>query len=1528
MVHSLWQDSLLIPLVAGAVSLAVFVLREVFQQLGGTTSSPLEFDYAPRASWRITGFSPTLKAFISAAGGPEIFSCKLLRSVGTFVLFGWNISSTWTEHFQQKEITGIDLPAQQSSQVSSVYQWVAALYVAFYAYALILALWTLFANVSRAGRILFHLNLVLLTAWMVIFYRSIWPLATYNLEPLDIHCNPLFWRNFTVLTIIAVLIPLVTPSPYIPLEGTNLSAGPTPEQTASPLSFMLYAFLDPLVWAGYWSAHLSYDRLPPLADYDYAQVLRRRAFRYLDRFATKKRRHVIWGLARIFRSEFLTLSLMMALNVIFSILAPAGLNRLLSYIETGGRDARVRPWVWIVWLGAGPLLCGISMQWYHFKSTHLLVQTESFLTELIFEHSLRIRMSTATTHPLNHASSTPEQSNLTGKITNLLTSDLNNITDARDFWFLVVYCPLQIVVCIYFLYRVLGLSTIAGVAMMVMTFPLPGWFAAKLNTISTEQMKKTDARIQLVTEVTGLLRMIKLFAWESLVSERLRDKREDEIVWIRKGRLLNVLNMNLKYLIPILTMVATYVTHTLVLKQPLSASVVFSSMAVFDMLRDQMRVMFWGVPLIVQAKVSLDRLTDFLNHTELLDEYADDLDDEDHPTPEARDAIGFRDVSFLWAHSSPSASPTTGQIPVSVESSIRDFRLRISGSVTFQQGALNLVVGPTGCGKTALLLALLGELHCKRDSRHSWYQLSREGGVAYAAQEAWILNESIRANILFGTLYEEERYRKTIHQCCLERDLSLFESGDDTEVGERGVTLSGGQKARISIARAIYSRANVVLLDDVLAALDVHTAKWVVDECFRGELLDGRTVIFATHNVALIADLAQHVVSITADGRVLSRGAMAEAILRDSGLSAELEESVRRNEVEKNLGDLLGQGVMKQPEVTQRDGKLVMPEEVEEGHVSWPALNLYFRALGGPTFWSVFLVGLFGASIFSIIQTYFLGYWARLYDEVSDPSEVSVLRFITGYSVLLFIGATLYSTGLSTFVLGSIRGSRSIHKQFMDSILGTTVRWLDVVPTSRILARATTDIRSVDGRLSTLLGDSIEMGIDIICKFIAVVFVTPLFILPGIALMFAGWCCGQLYIASQLSVKREMSNARAPVLAHITAAINGLASIRAYGAQSRFQLESMKRIDKYSRAARSFHSLARWFCLRIDAIGGLFAAGLASFLVYGPSNTDATQTGFSLVMAFGVSSTIIWFILVLNMFEVEGNSLERLQQYITIEQEPQPTEEGRPPAYWPSSGDLLVDRLNAQYSVDGPLALENITFQLKSGERIGVVGRTGSGKSSLTLSLLRCIFTSGNVYYDGVDIAKINLHALRHNITIIPQQPELLSGTIRQNLDPFDQHDDAVLYDSLRASGLLAVYKMTRADPVTLDTAVSAGGSNFSVGQRQLIALARAITRKSKILILDEATASVDYQTDVAIQESLRTELKGTTLITVAHRLRTIMDADKVIVMDDALVEFDTPRALLKNKDGLLRALVDESPEKDELLAISEGVQVVPPSST
>ncbi|KAH8978589.1 hypothetical protein EDB92DRAFT_2056103 [Lactarius akahatsu] len=1574
---SFWTHPLLIPSYLALLSILVLSAQAIFSgpvrrirgedvPVAATCAESGVNESATR-----TGSVSAVKDHVEKSGGPITFIFQVSRLVVVLTLLGLAIFSFVQEEGQQHVSPSSAVSALNDRRHEGKHrsgggsltkrEWLNLILCLTYLYAAFLGLMTLTARRVRASVASFHLSSLLLGTFSVYAYRNIWPLLTFTLSPVDACEGPLLWVRIGLLAFAAIVIPLLDPQQVI-----------NPEQTASLLSMMLYTFLDPIVFLAYRVPHLSHDMLPPLADYDYTRNLVRRSFKHLDTFSGGPRRHIFWGFMAVFRPYLET--------------------------RGEGAVVRPWVWVAYVFLGPALgsiafqcyVFIAVSDRAYILCQTGTNVRVTAIVTQLVFEYALRIRVKAETlssteatptaTPEVGSEATTPDSgsvveintvseeaggsgeetrgeqltvaassikgerkeeasgsdsgdeaggsSNLVGQLNNLVSADLENLVGGVDFLHLILYFPLQMGICVCVLHSILGWSAFAGMAVMVALFPIPGTVAGKIQKIQRETAKRTDARVQAATETMGILRMIKLFGWEPKIAARLAEKREQELGYIKLRQILIVINGNINFFIQVITMVVTYLTYTAIMKRALTPSAVFSSMAVFDLIRNQLQTIFWMIPMLIRARVSLDRVNDFLHDTELLDQFADAGKGSERvmlidATHFDRDVIGFQNASFTWSNDDAEGTLTPSR---------RRFTLRVQGELLFKRGCFNLIIGPTGSGKTSLLMALLGEMHFVPMSPDSWYHLPREGGVSYAAQESWVQNETIRDNILFGAAYDDERYNKVIYQCGLQRDLSLFDAGDNTEVGEKGLTLSGGQKARVTLARAVYSSSQILILDDVLAALDVHTAQWIIERCFEGDLIRGRTMLLVTHNVTMVTPLADYVVSLGKNGLIAGHGSISDTLKKDKTLAKELAEGTRAVKDEEKKVD------SEEPDETARpaDGKLILAEEISEGNVSWDAVKLFINGLGRThpvLFWITYAGGMLLFSTLMTVQAWFMGYWAEQYD-IYQLEQVNITFYITVYGLIFLVATASYTMGFGVYMFGALRASRTIHRTLIESVLGTTLRWLDTTPTSRVITRVTQDIRALDGPLADAFFRVVDISVSMLLKFVAVVYFTPVFSVPGIAIAVLGALLGRVYMKAQIAIKREMSNAKAPVLGHFGASVAGLISIRAYGAQLAFREESYRRIDKYSRAGRSFYNMNRWINLRIDFLGGLFTASLAAYLIYLPNERFLpSDTGFSLTMAIGFSSLILWWVRNLNDFEVSTMligatySLERMHSYINAEQEPKPTEQGIPPAYWPASGDLRVEKLSARYSPDGPKVLHDISFHIKSGERVGVVGRTGSGKSSLTLSLLRCIFTEGSVYYDGQLTSSINLDALRSNITIIPQIPELLSGSLRENLDPFSQYDDATLNSALHASGLFSLQSDDEDGRLTLDSQIASGGGNLSVGQRQILALARAIVRGSKLLILDEATSAIDYKTDTIIQTSIRTELKGdVTLITVAHRLQTIIDADKVMVLDAGrIVEFDKPSELLKMENGRFRSLVDESGDKDLLYLMVSSIDEAPP---
>ncbi|KAJ3759326.1 P-loop containing nucleoside triphosphate hydrolase protein [Lentinula raphanica] len=1434
----------------------------------------------------------------------KIKALHLLRSIGCFSLISLTIV-TKSQQCTEKNVVGSLADVPPTSLV--------------YFYSMILAMTIAVIDSTRWRTILTrHLNVVLLVTWMVYGFRDLFPLATWTKTPLDMCKGRFLWLEIAILTVVAVLIPILAPQEYIPVDPKHPMPKPNPEQTASIFSLSMFFFLDPVVFEAYGVPHLPYERLPPLADTDSIQNLKTAHFRHVDPFSGATSRGIFLNLVKTFRYEVVVLWFLSATSAVILLAEPVAVNRLLRFVEQGEATAMMRPWFWIMILFLSTFLDSVFTEWYLRLSLRTFVRLEALLTQLVFEHALRIRVKSETPRLSSSAPDDSEHrasSNLAGKITNLVTTDLSVISDARNCIVLLSEIPILLSLYAVFLYTILGWSAFVGIGFTIALAPAPIYVSRIIRKYQELRMKKTDARVHVLTDIVNILRMIKFFGWEKRMLWKISEAREEELRLLEKRQYANLVGTVLKYIV-------ISSLHRLFL------SPTYPSFSI--------PVMAMGATALA-AKISLDRFTGFLRDTELLDSFEKlppsnqvQLDGQNAP-PESVLEIGFSRASFSWSKESDGSSTPS-----------RRFILSIDDKIFFKSNCLNLITGPTGSGKTSLLLALLGEMSFIRSGPDSFYHLPREGGVAYAAQESWVQNETIKNNILFASPYDEARYQQVIHACGLQRDLDSLEAGDDTEVGEKGLTLSGGQKARLTLARAVYSSAKILLLDDMLAALDVHTSKWVVEKCLASDLLKDRTVIIVTHNVRLVEPLATVVVTMK-DGQVqdirhhlpVPTPALHET-LRDNYWQELTNESDSKRERE-------------------HDGKLIVPEEIEEGHISGNSgealvptimvaslislnlrtVKLYTSATGGQhafLFFTVLLAMMFLTQLISVVQTWFLGYWSSQYEL---PGKVNVVFYLSIYVILLSTIIIVNGGTTAIYIWGAIRGSRRIHEQLAQAILGTTIRWLDHTPTSRITTRFTQDINAIDTSIPEWTRFFLDQSLKLVLKLTAIVVLTPLFFIPGVLAVALGYTCARIYLKSQMSVRREMLVAKAPVLGHFGATMAGLTSIRAYGAQDMVIERLSTRIDKYSRSARVFYNLQRWMALRMHVISALFIGFLAWYLVY-IQRASASDTGFSLNMGATFTGAIFGWIINMNMLEGHSNSLERVASYLHIEQEPKPTIQGQPPAYWPATGELHVDNLCARYSPDGPEILHNLSFNIKSGERVGVVGRTGSGKSTLALSLLRCIPATGEVTYDSILTSSLNLDSLRSNITIIPQVPELISGTLRQNLDPFEEADDLTLIEALRAAGLDAAQESIAADEnkLSLDTPISGSGSNLSVGQRQIVALARALVQKNKLLILDEGkayllisqhgetlTKTVDYKTDNIIQTALRQQLgRDVTLITIAHRLQTIIDYDKIMVLDAGnIVEFGAPSELLNREHGRFRALVQESNDERALQTLAEA---------
>uniref|UniRef100_A0A8C3UYV3 ABC-type glutathione-S-conjugate transporter n=1 Tax=Catharus ustulatus TaxID=91951 RepID=A0A8C3UYV3_CATUS len=754
---------------------------------------------------------------------------------------------------------------------------------------------------------------------------------------------------------------------------------------------------------------------------------------------------------------------------------------------------------------------------------------------------------------------------------------------------------------------------------------------------------------------------------------------------------------------------------------------------------------------------------------------------------------------------------------------------------------------------------------------------SHSGSLAYVPQQAWIQNQVIKA-------------------CALLPDLKLLPAGDQTEIGEKGINLSGGQKQRVSLARAVYSDADIYILDDPLSAVDAHVAKYLFEQVLGPKgLLQKKTRILVTHSISFLPEVDNIVV--LAGGAVSEHGSYNTLLANKGAFSQFLnlygnqEEDV--SEEKTSPKKLKGQ-------------KLIEKETVETGRVKFSMYVRYLRAVGWClSFWIV--MGYVGQNVAYVGSNLWLSDWTDdsvRYLNQTYPTHLRDLRIgvygALGVAQAVFL---LFATMLS--VWGSMQASRIMHQQLLSNILRVPMSFFDTTPIGRIVNRFAKDIFTVDETIPMSFRSWLSCFMGIISTLVVICLATPFFAIVIVPLGIFYYFVLRFYISTSRQLRRLDSVTRSPIYSHFGETVSGLSVIRAYGHQERFLKHNEIIMDINQKSVYSWIISNRWLAIRLEFVGSLVVFFSALLAVIAKSTLEGGIVGLSVSSALNVTQTLNWLVRTSSELETNIVAVERVHEYMKVKNEAPWVTKNRPPRGWPSRGEIQFIDYKVRYRPELDLVLQGITCNIGSTEKIGVVGRTGAGKSSLTNCLFRVLEAAGGkIIIDDVDIATIGLHDLRNNLTIIPQDPVLFTGTLRMNLDPFDQYSDEEVWKALELAHLKTYVQGL---PEGLLHLVSEGGENLSVGQRQLVCLARALLRKAKILILDEATAAVDLETDNLIQTTIRSEFADCTVLTIAHRLHTIMDSNRVMVLHAGqIVEFDSPEELLK-KQGVFSGMAKDA---------------------
>ncbi|CAE6493905.1 unnamed protein product [Rhizoctonia solani] len=1326
------------------------------------------------------------------------------------------------------------------------------------------------------------------------------------------------------------------------------------EVQASVASILLFSYVTPIVMLGYNATSMEIRDLPILtanmrAPYIYStmrSIMKRIKLSRRWRGKPGSGYELLYQLVYVNRAMFL-LQIFLSASSAGLYYAPAWfLQQLVKFLEvTRSTDSPqdIDPaWGWVYCGGlllTGMLVYLIAGQLWSLSTTTLQLRLKIQLNTTLFAKTL-IRKDIASAGsassnapsrpstpggeagPANESKEGPDEDDFSSKaqVHTLMTTDVDRVSEFSWHFFSLVDAPIEIIIGTFFLYNLLGVSCFFGLAVTCLFLPM-NHFASKVVIDAQDNlMKARDERVALMNEVLGAMRMLKFMAWERSFEARVLKIRERELMHQKRN-----------YLIELVTLVSFF-HFAVVRQQTLTPSIAFTSLTVFNEMRFALNTLPETFINILQSLVSLRRIDKYLSATEIAEIRS--IQDT-----QLEDSIKLVSATISWPQARFGGTSSASSVAPTPKA-----RFTISDlSLEFPDGELSLVCGKLGSGKTLLLLALLGEadilagqLIAPRSPPDALANLSQESNLnssnwivrgicAYVPQTAWLQNDSIKNNITFGLPFDPERYQQTIEACALVTDFDIIEDGDEAEIGERGVNLSGGQKARVSLARAVYSRASILLLDDVLSAVDAHTASHLFEKCLRGPLMSGRTVILVSHH--LVAPGASYVVALD-NGRVLFTGPQSKfigsSVMQRISHSTEIgekeepaEETIEEfaeaaaHSTEPSGVSVSGESdaatLVKSISVTKDNSasdesasakkttprKLIEDEARAVGRIRWEVWQTYFKACGSFIYWTIFSIVIIGGSLTPVLENGWLRYWAG---HSEDRDGKGPLWYLTIYAIVTVFG--IFVQTIRWFVLydGSIRASTVLYKRLLEAVLFANIRFHDTISKGRLLNRFGKDFEGIDSSVSDNLGRTIMYTLSVVVTFATVTYVGGIrfFALACIAGM-VYYNVSKVYGQTSRDMRRLDSVTRSPLYSIYGETIAGVTVIRAFGASSTFLREMLRCVDTNACPYYGMWSVNRWLSVRFNILSALITAITGAVMLI-DKNVDASFAGFALAFASTISGDLLFMVRRFVGLEQSMVALERISEFSTIAQEAPEFIEPRPSASWPEKGDISVENLTIRYAPTLPNVLHGLTFDIKARSKIGVLGRTGSGKSTLALSFFRFVeATEGHIVIDGVDISKLGLSDLRSRLTIIPQDPTILSGTLRSTLDVFDEYEDYEIFEALQRVHLLPSTDEAEVDLGEnanvfrdLDSPVSEGGENFSAGEKQLLCMARAILKRAKVLFCDEATASVDYVTDELISQTIRKEFADSTIVTIAHRLRTIIDYDKVLVMDQGrIAEYD-----------------------------------------
>ena len=1265
--------------------------------------------------------------------------------------------------------------------------------------------------------------------------------------------------------------------------------------TASFLQRLLHTWSLPLLWRGFRTAltpsllwplpsHLTSSRIVPHFESKQEEA-KEKIVKQTEKPSTAAEGaySVLPVLARAFGKDLAFVACLELITTLCLQTSPMVMRLLIAFAKTGPERT---PWhgqlfAFLLFFLATSTVLIISQ---NLKCQFTIgMQIRSSLTSALYKKSLRL-------------SPEARKESTVGEVVNLMSADVNSIVMLGQHINFLWGCPLQIIAATAGLYMVVGWPALVGVSSLLVGTPLTLILAKFISGYMTQQMKIKDKRLRILSEIITGMKVLKLFAWEMPFMGQVLEKRNEETHVMKRKACLGALVSFLWTMIPFMVGFVAFACYYTTGRE-LTAEQAFVTLAYLYILRFPMTMLGILIPWVLMTKVSLTRINKFLNQPELTP------DPSGESIEKREEALWVTNGSFKWGLKE---APVLQKI-----------------SLSLKAGSLTAVVGKVGAGKSSLLSALLGDMHLAEGS------VGRHGTMAYVPQQAWVQNCSLRDNILFCQELQPARYQEVMESCALLPDLEVMPDGDLTELGERGITLSGGQKQRVSLARAAYSGAEVVLLDDPLAAVDAHVGRHIFDKVLGpGGLLEGRTRLLVTHSLTYLCQCDQ--VIVMAEGRVVEQGTYQELLTKEGGQFAKfLADHTKDSQAQCSLVCQEGQTSLpskdcaaSQPEVSKhfnvhspaakeeaevREPLLqhkIEPEEekLETGRVKLAVYMSYLTALGPWGCASILLTLAMTAGAEAATS-----WWVKVWTDSNNSTEAShYLTNLGYYGGLGLLQSTLVMAYSTFLVFTTLRGSKRLHRNMLTRVMRSPMSFFEKTPLGRIINRFGKDIDACDNILPETIKQLLLRSMRLFTLSVIITLILPMALLVLVPAALCFTLLQQGVVRSLRQLQRLDSVSRSPIYSHFSESLAGASVIRAYARQPDFVQRSEQLLDASQRCYYPGMVADQLLAVSLGLLGNLVT--LVAALLTTTTTVSPGSVGLVLSSCLQIPQMLAEVVRMSAQLESNIVAVERICEYSQLGQEAAwLSEQGATPgAEWPQQGKVEVRGLTLRYQEDRQPALRQVSCTLEAGQMVGVVGRTGAGKSSLAAALFRLVEPeSGVISIDGVDISTIGLHDLRSKLTIIPQDPVLFAGSLRINLDPFTCFPDGALWEALEKAHLQAwAVDLEKG----LEHEVLEGGENLSVGQRQLVCLARALLTTTRLLVLDEATASVDLATDALIQATLRREFRGSTVITIAHRIATILDYDKVLVLEQGrLLEEGRPSDLLRDGGSTFYGMAREA---------------------